>query len=64
MWKWIYYPWYQKRVCASCGKEFYRIREQSVVDEILDLFRNKQKEQLTYVCSMGCALNIFNKDLG
>jgi hypothetical protein len=61
MWNWIFYPWYQKRVCESCGNEFYRVREQSMLDEFLDLFRSKKKEGMNYVCSMGCALSLFNR---
>lgn len=58
----LYYPWYILRTCDCCGRKFYRIREQSIYQDILSLFQKQNVPKGTYACCMGCAISIINKD--
>lgn len=63
MWYSICFPWYQNRICQSCGKEFWRVREDSILNEIKWRINGewKEKKSLGFVCSTSCALNQFSE---
>jgi hypothetical protein len=63
MFSWIHFPFYQKRTCENCGNKFWRIREDSIIDELKSRWNGEwiDKNKKGFVCSTGCALNVFSK---